>query len=85
MLSDFMGEIHINLNNLPKGKTIKKWLKLELVETGELLIEITAENFGSNESDKEITYKEIPNLKIIIKEGKNLLATDNNGKSKLII
>jgi hypothetical protein len=70
------------LNHLPIEKPVKNWFKLNSVSSGELLIEFKAEKFGKKEyNENEFVITEIPNLKIMLLSGKDLLATDSNGKS----
>jgi hypothetical protein len=57
------------LNNFQKGKSIQQYFKLSH-DSGELLLEFKVENFGVEELKEELTFENIPNLRVLLKEGK---------------
>ena len=43
---DFLGKVVLPLDTLVQGKAVEQWFDLELVNTGEIRVKITALNFG---------------------------------------
>ncbi|CBI33649.3 unnamed protein product, partial [Vitis vinifera] len=75
---DNIGSARVNLEGLIEGSTRDVWIPLEEVESGELRLQIAVRN---DDSQVSMVGTENGSIKLVIIEGKDLIAADIRGTS----